>query len=386
MTTAELIAPSGRVHWVGTGMSTGSGLALVCDGASTTLWGRTAAKADACLARLGLAGRAVSRAYDPDALAGELGAGDVVVSMLPAPHHPELVRIALEHDAHFVCSSYVSPQIQEQADAARARGVVLLTEIGLDPGIDHLLAHELVRKAVEFTGDRPATAHFTSYCGSNPAVPNDFRYRFSWAPRGVLTALLSPARLITEGQRTDVARPWEAVRTEEAGDEAFEVYPNRDSIPFVDTYAIPAAWDLRTFVRGTLRLAGWSEAWKPVFAELPDASESRITELAAELAARYPTTAADHDRVVMAVRLQVRADTGESWWGEYVLDVAGDERESATPRLVSVPLACGILDVVAGRVAPGLHQATGEPDDSARLLDLLGSHGITTTYREGREA
>lgn len=386
MTTAELIPPSGRVHWVGTGMSTGSGLALVCEGASTTLWGRTAAKAEAALSRLGLQGRAEARAYDPSALADELGAGDVVVSMLPAVHHPDLVQIALEHDAHFVCSSYVSPQIQAQADSARRRGLVLLTEIGLDPGIDHLLAHELVRKAARVTGDRPATAHFTSYCGSNPAVPNDFRYRFSWAPRGVLTALLTPASLITGGQHADVAHPWEAVRTQVIGDETFEVYPNRNSIPFVDTYAIPATWDLHTFVRGTLRLAGWSDAWKPVFAELPDASESRITELASELAARYPTSGADHDRVVMSVRLEVRTDTGETWWGEYVLDAVGTAQEGATPRLVSVPLACGILETVAGRLSPGLHQATDDPDDSARWLDLLASHGITTTYHEGGEA
>jgi hypothetical protein len=384
--SAELTTPTGRVHWVGTGMSTGSGLALVCEGASTVLWGRTTAKAEACLARLGLEGKAATGAYDPQTLADELTAGDVVVSMLPAVEHPALVKLALEHDAHFVCSSYVSPQIRAYADAARQRGSVLLTEVGLDPGIDHLLAHRLVRKARQFTGDRPATVRFTSYCGSNPAVPNDFRYRFSWAPRGVLTALLSPARLIDGGVEREVARPWEALTSQTVGDENFEVYPNRDSVPFLDTYAFPGTWNVETFVRGTLRLDGWSEAWKPVFEELVDATDSRITELAEELAARHPTTPADHDRVVMSVKLRVRTDTGDTWSGEYVLDAVGNEEESATPRLVSVPLACAVLDVAAGRVAPGLHQATDRPEAVGRWMDFLGEHSISATYHENSEA
>jgi hypothetical protein len=382
---AELTTPTGRVHWVGTGMSTGSGLALVCEGADTFLWGRTEAKAEACLARLSLEGAAATRAYTPQALAATLAPGDVVVSMLPVTEHPSLVRLTLRHGAHFVCSSYVSPQIRAYADEALRQGSVLLTEIGLDPGIDHLLAHELVRRARQITGDRPATAHFTSYCGSNPAVPNDFRYRFSWAPRGVLTALLTPARIIDGGAVTEVARPWEAVTSQVVGGETFEVYPNRDSVPFVESYAFPETWNLRTFVRGTMRLDGWSNAWKPVFAELPDATDTRISELAGELAAKYPTTSADHDRVMMSVKLRVQPDVGEFWSGEYVLDAVGDERENATPRLVSVPLACGILDVTAGRVAPGLHQAANRPRTVARWLEFLCCQGINTTYHENKE-
>ncbi len=383
---ADLTRPTGRVHWIGTGMSTGSGLGLVCDGTSTVLWGRTIQKAEDCLARLGLAGKAEARAFRAESLAKEVAAGDVVVSMLPASEHPMLVQLALAHRAHFVCSSYVSPGIRAYADAARERGSVALTEVGLDPGIDHLLAHELARKAQAVTGDRPATVRFTSYCGSNPAVPNDFRYRFSWAPRGVLTALLTPARLVEAGAVKQIARPWEAVTSRIVGDETFEAYPNRDSVPFIQTYALPASWKPETFVRGTLRLDGWSDAWKPVFAELVSADDARISELAEELAARYPTTASDRDRVVMSVKLEVQPDTGNTWTGEYALDVAGDEKESATPRLVSVPLACGILDVVAGRVAPGLHQAADGPELVGRWLEFLRIHGITARFRGGDEA
>ena len=237
-----------------------------------------------------------------------------------------------------------------------------------------------VSAAKAITGDDDATVRFTSYCGSNPAVANEFRYRFSWAPRGVLTALLTPARLIDEGVAIDVARPWESVRPQVVNGETFEVYPNRDSIPFVRTYGFPDTWRLDTFVRGTMRLDGWSAAWKSVFEELPDASDERITELAAELAERYPTSASDHDRVVMSVKLAVRMDSGRSWSGEYVLDAVGTEREAATPRLVSVPLACGVLEVAAGRIPAGLHQATDDPVSIERLLTYLAAQGIVAEY------
>lgn len=384
---ADLIPPTGRVHWIGTGRSTGSGLALVCADTTTLLWGRTVARAEACLARLGLSGRATPRAFDPETLAREILPGDVLVSMLPAAEHPGLARIALAGSAHLVCSSYVSPGLAAHAREAAERGSVLLTEIGLDPGIDHLLAHHLVESARRAVGDRPAVAHFGSYCGSNPAVPNAFRYRFSWAPRGVLTALLTPARMIEDGLPKRVARPWEEVGRLRVGDETFEVYPNRDSLPFVATYGLPATWRLESFVRGTLRLSGWSEAWKPVFAELAEAAaegeavdEAALDALARRLAARHPTTAADHDRVVMSVRLAVRTDDGDGWTGEWSLDAVGDASESATARLVSVPLACGVLEVAAGRVPPGLHQATDDPDAVRRWLTFLATHGVTTTF------
>ncbi|MCA1675917.1 MAG: saccharopine dehydrogenase, partial [Actinobacteria bacterium] len=292
----------------------------------------------------------------------------------------------LERSAHFACSSYASPGIAAHAEAARERGSVVVTEMGLDPGIDHLLAHELVRKSKVMTLNRPAVASFTSYCGSNPAVPNDFRYRFSWAPRGVLAALLTPARFIAGGVEKVVMRPWEAVTSHMVDREQFEAYPNRDSLPFIETYAFPASWKLETFVRGTLRVHGWSDAWKPVFAELTNGDEARISELAEDLAERYPATSSDHDRVVMSVRLALHTDTAETWRGEYLLDVMGNETERATSRLVSVALACAILEVVAGRVTPGLHQATNDPCAVQRWLTFLAGHGIRAEFLGDAEA
>ena len=117
----------------------------------------------------------------------------------------------------------------------------------------------------------------------------------------MLNALRSPARYIEDGAETTVDRPWTATRPHVVDGETFEVYPNRDSVPFVGQYGLPPAWKPRTFVRGTLRLDGWLAAWAPVFAELEDGDDRRIAALAGELAARHPTTDADRDRVVLAV-------------------------------------------------------------------------------------
>jgi hypothetical protein len=372
------VTPSGTVHWIGTGLSTGSGLRLTCDRAERVIvWGRTVPKAERRLAALGLTGCAETAAFDVPALAGALAPGDIVVSMLPSTEHGGLVRLCVARRAHFACTSYVSGDMLAEAAAAEHAGIVVLAEAGLDPGIDHLFAHRLVAQAREAVGAAAATAQLTSYCGGVPAVPNDFRYRFSWAPKGVLTALCSPARCIDDGVERTVGHPWTAARQLEVGGETFEVYPNRDSIPFVEQYGIPSTWRLDRFVRGTLRLQGWLDAWQPVFAELQQGNGDRIAALADELATRFPTTDADHDRVVLSVALRVRGTHGAAWQGEYLLDLVGDSTETAMARTVSVPLALGICELLAGSTAPGLHRAA---EDAKRLLELLGNHGINGKF------
>ncbi|MFI9615081.1 saccharopine dehydrogenase family protein [Streptomyces sp. NPDC052023] len=379
--TDERVPASGTVHWIGAGLSTGSGLVMLCDTAERVrLWHRTQDRAAGALDRLGLTGRAEPRAYTLPALTAELTPGDVVVSMLPAPEHAGLLAACVAGNAHFACSSYVSEAVLDQVRAATRAGLVVLTEAGLDPGIDHLFAHSLVARARAAIGESdPASYHFTSYCGGVPAVPNDFRYRFSWAPAGVLNALRTPARYIEDGEERVAERPWEATRPHTVGGETFEVYPNRDSVPFIAQYELPPAWTPRTFVRGTARLEGWLRAWTAVFEELRAGDDARIGALAAELARRYPTTAADRDRVVLAVRLDVRGAAGRTWSGGHLLDLEGDEQESAMARCVSRPLAVGVRHVLDGSLPPGLSRAAGTAARSGEWLDELTDAGIPFT-------
>ena len=381
---SDRVPASGTVHWVGAGLSTGSGLAALCERADRVrLWHRTAERAAGALTALGLTGHAEPRAYTLQALTADLAPGDVVVSMLPAPEHGPLLAACVDRRAHFACSSYVSDAVLQQVPAARRAGITVLTEAGLDPGIDHLFAHVLVARARAAIGPgTPASYRLTSYCGGVPAVPNDFRYRFSWAPLGVLNALRSPARYVEDGAETVAGRPWEATRRHLVDGETFEVYPNRDSVPFIEQYGLPAAWKPETFVRGTLRLDGWLRAWAPVFEELTAGDDDRIASLARELADTYPTTDTDRDRVVLAVSLDVEAHGGSAWSGSLLLDLVGDEEESAMARCVSRTLALGVRHILDGTLPPGLNRAAETAERSARWLDELAAEGVAFTLRE----
>ncbi|MCW7945871.1 saccharopine dehydrogenase [Streptomyces hygroscopicus] len=375
------VPASGTVHWVGAGLSTGrTGLALLCARADrVVVWGRNAQRVAARMEALGLSGRVDVRALESAALASRLRLGDVVVSMLPAGEHPALLRLCRERGAHFACSSYVSDALVEAAAGAADQGVVVLTEAGLDPGIDHLAAHLLVGRARAEAGDRAEAVSFTSYCGGLPAVPDDFRYRFSWAPLGVLTALRAPARHIEGGREVTTALPWQAARRHRIGAEMFEVYPNRDSLPFVGQYGLPAGWRLETFVRGTVRNEGWLRAWQPVFEVVRGGNADRIGRLADELAERHPMRAGDRDRIVLSVRLEVRA-SGRHWSGEYRLDLTGDATESAMARCVSLPLAHGVTRILSRAAAPGLHRAAEEASEADRWLTALAEYGVSLEF------
>ncbi|HLU27325.1 MAG TPA: saccharopine dehydrogenase family protein [Glycomyces sp.] len=381
------IAPTGTVHWVGTGMSTGrTGLDLLARTAEVTLWGRSRDRAAARLKDLAPAAPIRVRGLDRDDLPSALRPGDLLVSMLPAARHPGLLRTAIDAGAHFACTSYTSPEIERLAAEARDRGLTVLTEAGLDPGIDHLMAHLLVdraRAAVGETADRVALA---SHCGGIPAEPGEFRYQFSWAPLGVLTALATPARYLRNGLVRQVDHPWEDLEELTVEGETFEVYPNRDSVGFIDQYGFPAGWAAESFVRGTLRPHGWRTAWKDVFDTVVTGDRERLAALADDLAERYPTTEGERDRVVLAVSLEV--DRGSRRWaGRFALDVTGDADDTAMARCVSASLACGLERVLAGAWSPGLHRAVADPGEAALWLDRLAAAGLrwsSTIDQEGQ--
>ena len=257
------------IHWCGTGLSAIPGLRrLIEAGHDVVVWNRTVEKARGAVGHL----TTDIQMFDPEALAGALRPDDVVVSMLPAEWHLRLAGIAIERGAHFVSSSYISPEMQALDGAAQKAGVALVNEVGLDPGIDHIMAHWLVADYRKHPRYGPKdTVSFSSYCGGVPKETNAFRYKFSWSPLGVLKALMSPSRSIRSYSVLDVTRPWHAITSYDAPlpvPETFEVYPNRDSLPFIAQYGFDEAWPVKEFARGTLRLNGWAEAWEGVFAEI----------------------------------------------------------------------------------------------------------------------
>jgi saccharopine dehydrogenase (NADP+, L-glutamate forming) len=317
------------------------------------------------------------RAMESGAAEAALQPGDIVVSMLPATMHLDLARTCVTRGAHFVSSSYITPEMRALDAAAHEAGVSIVGEVGLDPGIDHLMAHDLVaayRASKHY--DRDNVLSFTSHCGGVPARPNAFRYKFSWSPLGVLRALMTPARSIRDYSELRVAHPWDAVQSYTAPlrqPEVFEVYPNRDSLPFREDYRFDPGWKVKEFVRGTLRLNGWSEAWSDIFDELAtNPSEARLTALSDELWKAYPLEAGEADRVVLCVSLKAEKAGVPVWHRTWVLDAEGDVRGSAMARLVSGTVSLAVEAIMAREIPVGLHSAPSDPRLVTRWLEETG--------------
>jgi saccharopine dehydrogenase-like NADP-dependent oxidoreductase len=354
------------IHWCGTGLSAIPGLRmLIQDGHDVTVWNRTIDKARDAVGDL----TQDIHAFDIDRLRAALTKGDVLVSMLPGEWHVPLAELAISKGAHFVSSSYIAPEMAALDDKARAAGVVLVNEVGLDPGIDHLMAHHLVadyRAAKSF--DPQNHLGFTSYCGGVPKIPNRFRYKFSWSPLGVLKALRAPSRSIRDYRELRVERPWDAISSHTAplpDPETFEVYPNRDSLPFMARYGFEKDWPVREFVRGTLRLNGWAAAWGDIFKEIETLSgqggDARLKEMSDQLWADHAYGENDPDRVILCVSLKAEKDGMPVWHKTYVMDACGDARGTAMARLVSVPVSLAVKAVLTGAMATGVHAAPDDP-------------------------
>ena len=375
------------IHWCGTGLSSIPGLRrLIEAGHPVTVWNRTVAKAQAEVGDL----TKDIRPFSLEALAAALKPGDIAVSMLPADQHVAIAKLCLEKAAHFVSSSYIAPEMRALDQAFREAGLVSINEVGLDPGIDHLMAHDLVaRYRASKAYDPENVLSFTSYCGGVPKIANAFRYKFSWAPAGVLKALRSPSRSLRNFSELRIARPWDAITSYSAPlpvPETFEVYPNRDSYPFMEEYRFEPYWKVRDFVRGTIRLNGWADAWASIFAEIEGLEGKSAAEVDAALTARATALLKDNsyaegepDRVILFVALKAEKDGRPVFHETWAMDAWGDARGTAMARLVSVPVSHAIEGVMRREIPAGVH---GAPHDPRVLTRWLGEVRGLAQYME----
>lgn len=361
------------IHWCGTGLSAIPGLRrLIKEGHDVVVWNRTLGKAQDTVGDL----TQNLHKFDKDELGSDLTTGDVVVSMLPGDWHVPLAKLAISKGAHFVSSSYIAPELRELDARAKQSDVILVNEVGLDPGIDHLMAHKLVeeyRASGANTADNALS--FKSYCGGIPKTANPFRYKFSWSPLGVLKALRSPSKSIRDFEEFNVNRPWDAISSYNAPlpkEETFEVYPNRDSLPFMEQYHFADSWKVKEFVRGTLRLNGWADAWSSVFKEIETLSgpqgEARLIEMSDQFWKENSYGEGEPDRVVMCVELKAEKNDQTVWHKTYVMDAWGDEHSTAMARLVSYPVSFAIEAVLAQKLSPGV---SATPDNLDLAYDWL---------------
>ncbi len=192
----------------------------------------------------------------------EVAQSDLVISMLPAFMHPTVAKLCLKHYKHLITPSYVSPEMMAMNDEAVGKGLIFINELGVDPGIDHMSAMQIIddlrSKGANIQG-------FYSLCGGLIAPKSDnnpWKYKVTWNPRNIVLAgagglahfreegrekLIPYGRLYSELMSIDIP-----------GYGSFDGYANRDSMAYEKLYNLEG---IPTLYRGTLRRPGFSQAW-----------------------------------------------------------------------------------------------------------------------------
>lgn len=208
----------------------------------------------------------------------EISQADIVISMLPAHMHDAVARECIALKKHMVTASYVSKEMQSLEEKAKEAGVVIMNEMGVDPGIDHMSAMRVLDEIREQGG---RMLQFETFTGGLPAPQSDdnpWHYKFAWNPRNVVLAGSGGAvKFKQEGQYKyipyyQVFRRTEIIDFPEYG--RFEGYANRDSLKYREVYGLK---DIPTIYRGTLRRPGFCRAWD-VFVKLGATDDSYVME------------------------------------------------------------------------------------------------------------
>ena len=265
---------------------------------------------------------------------------DIVISMLPARFHIEVAKDCVTYGKHMVTASYISKDMEALDVDVKAKGLVFMNEVGLDPGIDHMSAKQVIDRIQEKGGEMIL---FESFCGGLVAPESDnnlWNYKFTWNPRNVVLAGQGgSAKFIQEGQYKYIPynrlfRRTEFLEVEGYG--KFEAYANRDSLGYRSVYGLD---DIATMYRGTIRRVGYSRAWN-LFVQLGMTDDSYILEDSEKMSYKdfvnaflpyHPT-----DTVKLKMRHELKIDQDDVIWAKLLeLDIFNPNKKvglkNATP-------------------------------------------------------
>lgn len=265
---------------------------------------------------------------------------DLVISMLPASMHMDVANDCLQFKKHMVTASYISPAMQALNKDVTKKGLVFMNEIGLDPGIDHMSAMQVIDRIREKGGKMLLFESFTGGLIAPESDTNSWNYKFTWNPRNVVLAGQGgAAKFIQEGQYKYIPyhklfRRTEILHVEDFG--KFEGLANRDSLNYRTVYGLD---DILTLYRGTIRKVGFSRAWN-VFVQLGMTDDSYVMEGSEHMSYRDFTNAflAYHptDSVEIKLRSYLKIEQDDTMWEKLVeLDLFNAEKKvglkNATP-------------------------------------------------------
>lgn len=278
--------------------------------------------------------------FNAEQRANAIQKADIVISMLPASFHIEVAKDCITYGKHMVTASYISNEMKALDEEAKAKGLVFMNEIGLDPGIDHMSAMQVIDRIKDQGGKMLL---FESFCGGLVAPESDtnlWNYKFTWNPRNVVLAGQGGASMfIQEGTYKYIPYHKLFRRTEFMtvnGSGKFEAYANRDSLKYRSIYGLE---DIKTMYRGTIRKVGFSRAWN-VFVQLGMTDDTYTIEDSENMSYRDFTNLflaySPSDSVELKFRSYLKIDQDDLMWDKFVeLDIFNPNKKvglkNATP-------------------------------------------------------
>ena len=265
---------------------------------------------------------------------------DIVISMLPARFHIEVAKDCVTQKKHMVTASYVSPEMQALHNDAKANNLILMNEIGVDPGIDHMSAMQVLDRIRDKGGKIILFESFTGGLVAPESDNNLWNYKFTWNPRNVVLAGQGgAAKFLQEGAYKYIPyirlfRRTEFLEIDNFG--RFEVYANRDSLKYQHVYGLD---HIKTLYRGTMRRVGFSRAWN-IFVALGMTDDSYTIDDSENMSYRDFINAfltySPSDSVELKLRHELKIDQDDVVWDKLVeLDIFNPnkpvELKKATP-------------------------------------------------------
>ncbi|MCG2725146.1 MAG: saccharopine dehydrogenase NADP-binding domain-containing protein [Elusimicrobia bacterium] len=344
---------------------------LLEKGFLVTVASRTVSKAEALLDNHPNGAAKLWTAEDKTGLKILINENDLAVSLLPAAHHTMVAKECLAQKKFMVTTSYISPEMRALDNEAKKAGILILNEIGVDPGIDHMSAMKIIDRV---KGNGGKITSFKSYCGGLPAPEantNIWGYKFSWSPRGVLTAGKNSALYLKDGKRVDIPGPelfadTHILNVPDIGE--LESYPNRDSMGYIGIYGLEEA---QTVFRGTLRNKGWCAAMRRIVnSGLLDDKERDFKDMTFNsfTASVIPGASLETVKKDIALKWGVSVDFHGIEWLDW-LGLFSDEK---------LPIEKGSpLDIMTARMIEKMSYAPGERDM------IVMHHEFMTEYPSG---
>ncbi|AXT56953.1 saccharopine dehydrogenase [Aquimarina sp. AD1] len=286
--------------------------------------------------------------FDQNSRKKAIESADIVVSMLPARFHIEVAKDCLRLEKSMVTASYVSQEMKELHEEVKKKGLIFMNEIGVDPGIDHMSAMQVIDRIRNQGGKIILFESFTGGLVAPESDTNLWNYKFTWNPRNVVVAGQGgAAEFLQEGTYKYIPyhklfRRTEFLEVEKYG--RFEAYANRNSLKYQSIYGLE---DILTLYRGTIRRVGFSKAWN-IFVQLGMTADDYTLTNSEQMSYRDFTNSflaySPTDSVELKLRHYLKIDQDDIIWDKLLeLDIFNIDKKVGIPNATPAQILQKIL-------------------------------------------